>query len=68
MLYWHQGSSPSALLALRQHAEYFILRKARAMPCFNYFKEFTHECLVKTYPFQSITRPSTLSSWEDNSG
>ena len=31
---------PSALLALRVHAECFISRKARARECFYYFKEF----------------------------
>ena len=52
----------SALLASRQHTECFILHIARARPYFNCFKELTHECLVKAYLFQSITRPSTSSS------
>ena len=25
---------------------------ARARPCFNHFKELTHKCLVKAYPFK----------------
>ena len=55
---------PSAILASRQHTECFILRIARARPCFNCFKEYTHECLVKAYPFQvHITHPSTFPSW-----
>ena len=53
---------PSALLALRQRAECFILHIANVRLCFNCFKEFTHECLVKAYLFQSITHPSTLLS------
>ena len=44
-------AKPSALLASRQLTEYFILRIARARPCFNCFKELTHERLVKAYPF-----------------
>ena len=54
--------NPSALLASRQHAECFILCTTKARPCCNCFKELTHECLVKAYPFQSITHPSTSSS------
>ena len=54
---------PSALLASRQCTECFILRIARARPCFNCFKELTYEHLVKAYPFQSITCPLTSSSW-----
>ena len=42
-------------------AECFILCMARARPCFNCFKELTHECLIKAYPFQ-ITCPLTSSS------
>ena len=49
----HEEKS-SALLALRQHAECFILHIARARPCFNCFKEFTHERLVKAYLFQLL--------------
>ena len=52
----------SAYLALRQHAEYFILHIATARPCFNCFKELTHEHLVKAYRFQLFTHPLTLSS------
>ena len=37
----------SALLASMQHAKCFILRIARARPCFNCRKELTHEHLVK---------------------
>ena len=48
---------------VRQCTECFILCIARVRPCFSYFKELTHECLVKDNPFQRITRPSTLSSW-----
>ena len=53
-------------------AECFICIKAalsalfdvqQARSCFNCFEELTHEHLVRAYPFQSITRPSTLSSW-----
>ena len=40
----------------------YIICIAKARPCFNCFKELTHECLVKAYPFQNIT-PSTSSSW-----
>ena len=50
------------LLESRQHTEYFILCIARARPCFNCFKELAHEHLVKAYPLQSITHPSTSSS------
>ena len=52
----------SALLASRQCAKFFILCIARARSCFNCFKELIHECLVKAYLFQSITRLSILSS------
>ena len=45
-------TKPNALLASEQHAECFILHIGRARPCFNCFKEFTYECLVKAYPFQ----------------
>ena len=45
----------------RQCTECFILCIAQARPCFNCFKELTYERLVKAYPFQSITRPSTSS-------
>ena len=55
-------AKPSALLASRQHTKCFILRIARARPCYNGFKELTRERLIKAYPFQSITRPSTLAS------
>ena len=41
----------SALLALRQHTEYLILRITRGRPCLNYFKELTHERLVKASQF-----------------
>ena len=41
----------SALLASRQCAECFILHIARARPCFNCFKEPTHEHVVKVYLF-----------------
>ena len=41
----------------RQCTECFILRIAQTRPCFNCFKE----CLVKAYPFRSITRPTTSS-------
>ena len=54
-------AKPSALLALRQCAKCFILCIARARPCFNCFKELTHERLVKAYPFQSINRPPMSS-------
>ena len=47
-------AKPSALLVLKQFAKCYILCIGRARPCFNYFKELTHECLVKAYPFQSI--------------
>ena len=53
----------SALLASRQYAECFILCIARTRSCFNSFKELTHARLVKAFPFQSNTHPSTLSSW-----
>ena len=43
----------SALLASRQCAECFILCIARARPCFNCFKELTHERLVEG-PFQVL--------------
>ena len=39
MLIRHEAK-PSALLALRPHAECFISRKARARQCFYYFKGF----------------------------
>ena len=35
-----------------------FLRIARAKSCFNCFKELTHERLVNTYPFRSITESS----------
>ena len=38
----------------RGEAKCFILRVVRARPCFNYFKELTHESLVKAYPFQLL--------------
>ena len=44
----------SALLASRQRAMCFILGITRARPCFNCFKEHTHERLVKAYPFQVL--------------
>ena len=44
----------SALLVLRQRTECFILRIVRTRPCFNCFKERTHECLVKAYLFQVL--------------
>ena len=49
-------AQPSALLASRQHAKCFILRIARSRPCFNCFKELTHEhgCLSKAYAFQVL--------------
>ena len=50
-------AKPSVLLASRQrHAKCFILRIARARPCFNCFKELslTHEHLVKAYLFQVL--------------
>ena len=34
----------------------------RTRPCFNCFKEFIHERLVKAYRFQSVGCPLTLSS------
>ena len=37
-----------------------FLRITQARSCFNCFKELTDEHLVKAYPFQSITHPSTL--------
>ena len=55
-------AKPSTLLASRQHAECFILCIARARPWFNCFKELTYEHLVKAYPFQCISCPSTCSS------
>ena len=57
----HQAK-PSALLASRQHTECFILPIARARPCFSYFKEITHERLVKAYPFQVLATRSLTSS------
>ena len=54
MFHWHRGSIAT---------KYFILCIARARPCFNCFKELTHEYLVNAYLFQSITHPSTSSSW-----
>ena len=70
--YWHQGmfigikayfiGIKACCLASRWCAKCFIWCIARARPCFNCFKEFTHEHLVKTYPFQSISCPSTSSS------
>ena len=56
--------SRDALLATKQRVKSFISCIARARPCFNCFKELTHECLaiVKAYPFQSITHPATSSS------
>ena len=56
-------AKPSILMALRQHVKCFILHIARARLCFNCFKELTHERLVKAYPFQNITHPSTSASW-----
>ena len=47
-------AKPSAYLALRQRAECFILHIATARPCFNCFKELTHEHLVKAYLFQVL--------------
>ena len=41
----------SALLAWRQHAECFVLYISRARPCFNCFKELTHERLLKLTHF-----------------
>ena len=52
-------AKPSTLLASRQHAECFILCISRARPWFNCFKELTYEHLVKAYPFQCISCPST---------
>ena len=40
----------NALLASRQQAEWFILRIARARPCFNFYKELTHENLGLSLP------------------
>ena len=40
---------PSALLALRPHAECFISHKAQqGNECFNYLKEFPENALIKT--------------------
>ena len=44
------------------HWMLYFMYIGRARPCFNCFKEVIHECLVKVYLFQSIARPSTLSS------
>ena len=40
-------AKPSDLLALKPHAECFILLKARAKQCFNYFKEFPEKYFDK---------------------
>ena len=50
--YQKHAAKLSSLLASRQHTMCFILHIARARSCFNCFKELTHECLVKAYPFQ----------------
>ena len=54
----------SALLESRQHAKCFILHIPRARPCLNCFKDLTKECLVKAYPFESITWPISSSNYK----
>ena len=53
-IYQKHAAKLSAFMASRQHAVCFILHIARARPCFNCFKELTHECLVNAYPFQPL--------------
>ena len=60
---WHNVKL-SALLESRQHAKCFILHIPRARPCLNCFKELTKECLVKAYPFESITWPTSSSNYK----
>ena len=45
----------SVLLVFVQRTECYILCIVRARPCFNCFKEFTHECLVTAYLFQVLS-------------
>ena len=48
-----QGKA-ECFIGIEAAAECFILCIARARPCFNCFKELTHKCLVKAYPFQVL--------------
>ena len=46
-----QGEA-ECFIGIKTAAKYFILCTPRARPCFNCFKELTHEHLIKAYPFQ----------------